>query len=181
MKQSENRYYGYMRRLGLTKFDEGVTAHGLRAEYAENMLILRGLMPPSLGGTAAQMPKAQRDEILQDAANKLGHNDLHTSSAYYSTFRKSYTKGNLGGKVGRVIVVDREQNHFAVLYSNPLPKADDDGTFEKLSASAVANTAIALVLEKPGQGDENVGLQEFIAAYPHLADRVRAQLESVGL
>ena len=64
-KQSENRYYGYMRKLGLTKFDEGVTAHGLRAEYAENMLILRGLIPPSLGGNGAQMPKTSETSFCK--------------------------------------------------------------------------------------------------------------------
>ena len=170
-----------MRKLGLTKFDEGVTAHGLRAEYAENMLILRGLMPPSLGGHGAQMPKGERDNILQEAANRLGHDNLHTSPAYVATFRNSYTAGNLGGKVGRVIVVDSEKNHFAVLYANPLPKPEVDGTYAKLPATAMSRTVITVVLETPERPDEKLSLQNFVKANPGLASRVKAQLSACGL
>lgn len=180
-KQSENKYYHYMSRLGLTKFDAGVTAHGLRAEFAENLLLLEGLMPPSLGGTAQQMPKGQREEIMIGAAVKLGHNDLHTSSAYYSSFRKEHTADNLGSKLGRVIVVNVSTDQFAVLYANPIPKPEPDGSYKKLSATVSANTVVCVVLEEPGKPDIQMTAKEFIQANRHLEGRVRAQLEAAGL
>ena len=179
-KQSENRYYHYLRRLGLTKFDAGVTAHGLRSEYAENLLLLEGLMPPSLGGTAHQMPKCQRDEIMVGAAVKLGHNDLHTSSAYYSSFRQSHTEGNLGGKLGRVIVVDREKDYFAVIYANPSPKPGLDGTYASVTTEAIGRTTITVVLEMPEQKDTKMSLVDFVIAYPSLSARVASQMSSYG-
>ena len=181
IKQSENRYYFYMKKLGLTKAQTGVTAHGLRAEFAENLLLLNGLMPPSLGGTAQQMPKSERDAIMLDAANKLGHNDLHTSTAYYSSFRREFTEGNIGGKLGRVMVVDSEQDHFAVLYANPLPKPGEDGVYPTLSLEARSRTSITVVVESPSQSDTKLGLPEFVKAYPLLSSRVAAQLKSFGL
>lgn len=56
-KQSENRYYHYMRILGATKADMGAVGHGLRSEFAENQALMLGLLPPSLGGASHQMPK----------------------------------------------------------------------------------------------------------------------------
>ena len=180
-RQSENKYYHYMKRLGLTKFDAGVTAHGLRAEFAENLLLLEGLMPPSLGGTAQQMPKGQRDKIMIGAAVKLGHNDLHTSSAYYSSFRREHTEGNLGGKLGRVITVDMATDRFAVVYANPLPKPLEDGVYPTLSPEARSRTSITIVVESPTQSDVKMSLSEFVRSYPLLSVRLSSQLKAHGL
>ena len=180
-KQSENRYYHYMQRLGLTKAQTGVTAHGLRAEFAENLLLLNGLMPPSLGGTAQQMPKSERDGIMLDAANKLGHNDLHTSTAYYSSFRKDFVENNLGGKLGRVIAVDSEKDHFAVVYANPMPAPQPNGSYAPLSEEARARTLVTVVLEMPGQEDTKMSLADFANAYPFLSSRLTSQLSFYGL
>ena len=47
-KQSENRYYHFMKCIGATKADIGVVGHGLRAEFFENQAMLRG-MPAAHG------------------------------------------------------------------------------------------------------------------------------------
>ena len=64
-KQAENRYYYYLRILGITKDDSDIVAHGLRAEFAENQSILRGLLPPSLGGQATRCQKLSAAKFLR--------------------------------------------------------------------------------------------------------------------
>ncbi|CAM3606024.1 phage integrase N-terminal domain-containing protein [Polaromonas hydrogenivorans] len=55
-KQSENRYYHYMRRLGLTKFDEGVTGTGLGPNMPSRCWCCAGWCPPRWAEGPARWP-----------------------------------------------------------------------------------------------------------------------------
>ena len=180
-KQSENRYYHFMKVLGLTKFDAGVTGHGLRAEYAENMLVLRGLMPPTLGGTAEQLTREVRDTIMQDVQNTLGHNDRHVAGAYWGSFRRDPSFKHLGARIGAVLLVDQASDTFAMLYCSPSPSQLEDGTFKVMTASQRKMTQVTAVVEKAGCENEMVDVDEFVLRYPALAGKVQSQLIAVGL
>ena len=181
IKQAENRYYHFMRVLGITKFDAGVTGHGLRAEYAENMLILRGLMPPTLGGSAGQASPVERDRIMTEVQNKLGHNDRHVASAYWGSFRREPGTENLGARIGPVLLVEGASDTFALLYCSPAPVKQADGSYKVLAAGQRKKTKVTAVVEQADSDNESVGLEEFVRRYPALAGRVRAQLAAVGL
>ncbi|MFK4554585.1 hypothetical protein ABH944_006245 [Caballeronia udeis] len=79
-------YYYCLRKIGITKKNADVCGHGLRAEFAENCAIARGLLPATLGGTADQMPKEEMDLILLQVSEKLGHSrkQIHTPTTVNS-------------------------------------------------------------------------------------------------
>ena len=85
---AEDRYYYYMRRLGLTKAELGVTGHGLRHMFAENAAIVAKFVSPSLGGTGAEMPKEQLKMVRLALSEMLGHSRLDIMNAYLSKFPK---------------------------------------------------------------------------------------------
>ena len=181
IKQAENRYYHFNKKLGLTKFDCGATGHGVRAEYAENLLLLRGLMPPTLGGSVAQMSKVERDDILLDTQNKMGHGDLHTASAYFGSFRNYRHVDGLGGRIGTVILVDSEKDIFALLYANPAPSQMQDGSYKIKTTDERNNTQVTVVVEAEGMDNQQMSVLEFTQKWESLTIKVHRQLVLVGL
>lgn len=180
-KQSENRYYHYMKKLGLTKFDEGVTGHGARAEYAENLLILSGIKPPTLGGTADQLPKSELQAALLSTQQKMGHNNLHAATAYFGSFRRGHHADGLGGRIGPVFIVDGQNDIFAMIYANPMPVKRADGTYKIRTAQERSAISITVVVEQQGHADKKVPVDQFIEQWPGLVDKVYGQLLLVGL
>jgi site-specific recombinase XerD len=90
-KQANLRHHTYLMRehLHISKRESGCVAHGLRAEYSENVSLLAGLVPPVLGGTKHQMPPARREAIQQQLSENLGHNRTRVTGAYVGSFRVS--------------------------------------------------------------------------------------------
>lgn len=181
-KQSENRFYHYMNKLGVTQIDKGISPHGLRAEFAENMALIRGLVPPSLGGDIDQMSRAQRLEITDAVSSMLGHDKQHTIGAYFSTFYRLLAHvGGIGGKVGPTIALDREQDIFVTVHVNPAPVRAKDGSYRTQSLAERSATAVTCVLEKPPEEDRHFDVVSFVAEYPQFAERIRNSLVAVGL
>jgi site-specific recombinase XerD len=181
IKQAENRYYHFLKRLGLTKLDAGVTGHGLRAEFAENLLLLRGLVPPSLGGAKAQMHKVERDAILLEASHALGHGRPQVLSAYAGTFKNLVRSDGLGSRVGPVIIVDSDADVFALLYSTYVPVKLATGRYPIRTFDERLATVVTAVIEVAGQTDEKVSIDGFLSRYPHLTTKVKKTLELAGL
>ena len=180
-KQNENKYYYHLKRLGITMADAGVTGHGLRAEYAENILLMNDLTPVTLGGTKSQMDKAQRDEILTIAQNKLGHGDLHVSAAYFGSFRASMHVSGIGSRVGPVLIVDGEKEIFATLFCNPPVVRLADGSYKLRSEADIANTCITVVIETVDLKDRQSSLLDFIGEFPNQSHKVERELLKAGL
>lgn len=179
-KGSENRYYYYLKRLGVTKVDAGVSGHGLRAEYAENMALWAGLIPPSLGGSVHQMPKEARLAITNGVSNLLGHDKEHTIGAYFSTFRPVVHTSGIGARIGPILVVDYSLDMFATLYANPVPVKGLSG-YRILTESELAQTTITAIVELPGQDDQKIDIARFVELHPELAPRVVKVLQAHGL
>lgn len=88
-EQNINRYNYLMRRLGITGRDSDCVGHGLRAEYAENIALLNGLVPPVLGGQASQADEQARLAIQNIVSRNMGHHRPEVTGAYYGEFRKT--------------------------------------------------------------------------------------------
>lgn len=87
-----DRFEKLMQQLGITKAIAGVTAHGMRAEYAENIAMLGGMLPPTLGGTADQMDAEDLFLVQQGVMDRMGHGRVSVAAAYYGSFRKTETR-----------------------------------------------------------------------------------------
>ncbi|MYN47605.1 hypothetical protein GTP23_21400 [Pseudoduganella sp. FT93W] len=81
------RYNRLMASIGITKLKDGVTGHGLRAQYAENSALIAGLIPPTLGGSANQMEKDVLDLKRAQISELLGHSRIIVTAAYYGAFK----------------------------------------------------------------------------------------------
>lgn len=179
-KGSENRYYYYLSKLGITKADAGVSGHGLRAEFAENLALWRGLVPPSLGGAVDQMPVAARKAISQEVSNQLGHDDGHTITAYYSTFRLALHTSGIGSRIGPIIAIDYSLDMYATFYANPAPVKSLKG-HRALTAFEIALTTITAIVEIPGLDDQKIDIARFVELHPELASRILTILKDHGL
>lgn len=89
LKYAKARYARCMRAIGITKERVGTTGHGLRAEYAENIALLQGVIPPTLGGKSDQMPPDELRGKLLHVSENLGHSRESVTGAYYGSFRKT--------------------------------------------------------------------------------------------
>ncbi|OIQ65600.1 hypothetical protein GALL_528420 [mine drainage metagenome] len=78
-----------MRAIGITKERVGTTGHGLRDEYAENIALLQGVIPPTLGGKSDQIPPDELRGKLRHVSENLGHSRESVTGAYYGSFRKT--------------------------------------------------------------------------------------------
>ena len=89
LKYGKARYARCMRAIGITKERVGTTGHGLRAEYAENVALIQGVIPATLGGRGDQLPADELSAKLRHVSENLGHSRESVTSAYYGSFRKT--------------------------------------------------------------------------------------------
>ena len=82
LKQSLKRFDNVMQRLGITLRDLGVTAHGLRHEFAHELHVeLTNVEAPVLGGESCADPESLRLSLLE-IARQLGHSRRKITKAY---------------------------------------------------------------------------------------------------
>ena len=180
-KQSENRFYKLMIKLGITKIDSGVSAHGLRAEFAENLSLIMGLVPPSLGGEIDQMAKDQRKAITDAVSDQLGHDMEHTISAYFSSFRPVAHVNGIGRQIGSTLIVDSDKDIFATVNVNPVPVRSAEGGYRIQTKNERSQTTITCVLEVPWVEHEHMDVAAFVERFPRLSEKVRRILVMAGL
>jgi integrase len=86
-RQAQGRYYRYMRKLGVTKADLGVTSHGLRHGYAQTEYRAKtGCPTPIEGGAKGRIhPEAHRAATLK-VAMSLGHGRVDVGGFYYGSY-----------------------------------------------------------------------------------------------
>jgi len=80
--QNMRRYSNVLRTCGVTKAGLGVTGHGLRAEYAIDQLISRGLVPTVRGGLGNKLKSFSSKEAALKVAEQLGHSRWSVMTAY---------------------------------------------------------------------------------------------------
>lgn len=83
---SESRYSRLMAKIGITKSISQCTGHGLRAQFAENAMLLKDIVPPTLGGTKGQKPCGEIEVARLQTSEALGHSRTSVTNAYYGSF-----------------------------------------------------------------------------------------------
>lgn len=180
LKAAENRYYYLMKRLGLTKAELGVTGHGARAEYAELTLLLQGVVPPTLGGHANQMPKADIEDAMFRVSGAMGHNDLHTTGAYYGSFSRPQSMNELGGRIGSTLILDAGMAVTCQIWANPAPRPDEHGV-DYIPRSSRPKVVLAAVVESEDGAEEIMSLKDLVERWPGIRCQVRRQLEALQI
>ena len=91
LKQSLDRFAYVMRKFGLTRAGLGVTAHGVRHQFAGDLYFeLAEVKPPVAGG--ATLDRATMDAVYCEVAHQLGHGRPHVSAAYLGSRRPVATQ-----------------------------------------------------------------------------------------
>ena len=179
-KQAENRYYHFMRKLGATRMDIGVVGHGLRAEFFENQAMLRGMLPPCLGGRRDQMDKEAMAQVNLEVSQLGGHDNAHTISAYYGSLRKIPRSDGRGERLGG-LAIGESGDLIAGIYVNPPVMMTKDGQYRVMTASECADTAVTIVKEQIGVKAADMSIHEFVLEHPELAERMMVTLTKVGI
>lgn len=86
LEQNLKCYDNLMAKLRFTMNERGVTGHGLRAQFAENFALYKGLVPPSLGGRNDQLPPDELKLRKSWVSEALGHHRPHIVAAYFCAF-----------------------------------------------------------------------------------------------
>jgi site-specific recombinase XerD len=86
LEQAYQRTRYQMRKLGLTREGLGVTAHGLRHQYAQSRYEqIAGIPSPICGGNPAQIDRDTHLHACYDVMQQLGHSRVDVAASYYGT------------------------------------------------------------------------------------------------
>ena len=89
LKQSLKRFDNVMQKVGLTKRQLGVTAHGLRHQFAHEFHIeLTGVQAPVRGGDVCADPETLKAALLE-IARQLGHSRPQITNVYLGSPARS--------------------------------------------------------------------------------------------
>lgn len=141
--RNKKRYSQYMTDIGITKSESGVTGHGLRAEFAEDMSMLMGLIPATRGGTKDQMSKEDEDTIRLQVSENMGHSRLNVTNAYYGKLTKKI-QNSRGERLGAISLSGAK---LATVYMNPPPRKNAHGEYPRLQKRTVDSSDILVVIE----------------------------------
>ena len=151
-EQAINKYNYLMgKRLGITGRFADCVGHGLRAEFAENMALLFGYVPATLGGGRDQMPLEQIKQVQKRVTENMGHGRVEVTSAYYGPLQRR--PNSVGRRIANVILPG---DMMAVVYMNPMPVPDRTGEYLKMGLLQKERTAVHIEIvrdcEEKGAG-----------------------------
>jgi integrase len=172
-ERNEKRYSYLMGILGITKSDSGVTGHGLRAEYAEDMSMLMGLLPATRGGTKGQMPQEDEDAVRMQVSLNMGHSRTKVTNAYYGKLTRKI-QNSRGERLGGFSLSDGK---FVSIYMNPPPKLGTDGKYTRLQKRTIEAIDILIVLEAATDD----GLLSEAGSFKVASEKLQEQTQIVGL
>lgn len=146
-KQAVNHYnYLMAKKLGITGADADCVGHGLRAEFSENLAMLLGFVPSTLGGSSDQLPTQVIKQIQSQVTRAMGHNRPEITGAYYGSVRlKPRTPGP---KVCSLLLGD---DLIALVYVNPMPAKDAGGEFMRLSPIQIDKSVVHVQIDRESQ------------------------------
>lgn len=86
-QQARNRYYNFMKRLGATKAGMGVTGHGLRHAFAQEMYRRQtGLPTPIEGGKPSGLSRGDHMMATMGTSIELGHGRPDVMGSYCGSY-----------------------------------------------------------------------------------------------
>lgn len=141
--RNEKRYSQYMTDIGITKSESGVTGHGLRAEYSEDMSMLMGLIPATRGGTKGQMSQDDEDTIRLQVSENMGHSRKNVTNSYFGKLTKK-VQNSRGVRLGAISLSGAK---LATVYMNPPPRKNTHGEYPRLQKRTMDVSDILVVIE----------------------------------
>lgn len=85
-RQAQNRFYYLIRKLGVTRKQLGITAHGLRHGYAQDRYRdLTGHPPPLMVGEGKLIGRDAHHQAAIQVARDLGHGRPEVGASYYGS------------------------------------------------------------------------------------------------
>jgi hypothetical protein len=181
LAQAEQRYYGLNRRLGLTRRDLGMTGHGLRAGHAEDIMLLRGVLPATMGGTKGMASERGRTAARYDASRTLGHNREIITSAYIGTeSNKPKANASLGHRFGDAIVGYGDGEVFLWVSEKPEPVGGKPGELWLPGDKAqLAYVTAQIVVD--GQEMERLNVKQLVRRHRGVFSDVEDRMQTIGL
>lgn len=181
LKESERRYYYLCEKIGLTKKLSGMTGHGLRAGFAENMMLIDKILPPVLGGTKEMSKREIRQISKARTSQSMGHNRVNVTHAYYGQDQRFAKAGDLIG-YEFAEPMKLSSNDKAVLWVSERPSEIVGmlGELELIGASA----ELAFVTVQIMSGSVEVSrmsVDQFLSMYPIAEDALNVRLGKIGL
>lgn len=181
--QAERRYYACNNAIGLTKSVAGMTGHGLRAGYAEDVMLLAGLLPSSLGGTTEMRGDAQLVwSVKLKASEALGHSREVITHAYYGSDWSFAKAGELlGYRVGTPINGGGLAGE-AQLWVSEKPEPIEGVIGQYTLTPVKAELAVLTIqLLEGGQETDRVSIGQFIERYPSAKEELVSRLGMINL
>ena len=144
--QAVNHYnYLMARKLGITGADADCVGHGMRAEFAENLALQLGFVPPTLGGSSTQMPLDAIRQIQTRVTEAMGHSRAVVTGAYYGSVRlKPQAPGR---KVCSMVIGN---GLIGSLHMNPTPLRNEAGQLVQITSAQRCRTAVHVQMELDG-------------------------------
>ena len=86
-RQAQSRFYRLAAKLGIRHSELGITAHGLRHEFAQDGYTERTGQPtPVEGGTPSLIDRELHRAASLDVSKLLGHSRLSVTTSYYGSY-----------------------------------------------------------------------------------------------
>lgn len=103
LKQNINRFNNVMQKLGITKAGLGVTSHGLRHQFANNLLeeLTQQPAPVRADPIEGSMPvdPIKYRQARESVTNALGHSRISITTAYHGKPQKPKAEKNMNTQV----------------------------------------------------------------------------------
>lgn len=181
LEQAERRYYHLCMRVGLTKAHSGMTGHGLRAGFAEDMMLLRKVLPPVLGGTREMSHRYERLASKLKASDAMGHNRPKVTHAYYGKDTRFACAGTLlGYRFGNPMNMGTEAKAQLWVSEMPVALEGEPGRyFLPDEAAELAYVTVQLLNDE--QEIDRQSLGQFLEEHPVAVELVVNRLDIIGL
>ena len=182
LKQAEARYYGLNRTLGLTKSVLGMTGHGLRSGHAEDIMLLGGVLPPTMGGIKSMSSENGKKAATFDTSRTLGHNREIVTKAYIgSESNKPKAGAPLGFPVGEAIAGHGIEGTVQLWVSEkPEPVEGEPGQFDLPREKAQLAYVTAQVLVD-GVETDRLNVRQLIRKHRGVFSDVEERMQTIGL
>ncbi len=181
--QAERRYYTCCDAIGFNKAEAGMSGHGLRAGYAEDVMLLAGMLPSALGGTT-EMHGDEREtlKVKLKASEQLGHSREVITHAYYGP-KKTFAKAGelLGYKVGAPIKVKSEPGEVQLWVSEKPEPVEGAIAMYTLTPVQAELVVLTFQLLEDGKEKDRMSLDQFAKRFPEGMPDLERRLEMIGL
>lgn len=105
----------------------------------------------------------------------MGHNDLHTTGAYYGSFSRPQSMNELGGRIGSTLILDAGMAVTCQIWANPAPRPDENGV-DYIPRSSLSKVVLTATVDTLDSGEQKMSLKDLLERWPGIRGQVSRQL-----